>query len=412
MKPASLIPHLFRTEFSRMVAVLVKYMGLHNLEAAEDIVSDSFLAAMETWPYKGVPPNPTAWLYAVAKNKAKNRYQRQTVFQTKVVPQLLQQTETATGLPAIDLSEQNISDSQLQMLFAVCNPLLSQESQIGLALRVLCGFGLNEIAHALLSSRETVHKRLTRARGKLREAGIILTLPGKNEIVSRLDTVLTTLYLLFNEGYYSETNDAVIRKELCAEAMRLTYLLVNNPDTGFPKVKALLSLMCFHSSRLDARETNTGSIILYDEQDETRWNRELISKGVFYMHEAASGNQLSSYHLEAGIAYWHTVKNNTQEKWQNILELYNLLLQLEYSPIAALNRSYALHMTGDTVAAIGEAEKLQLANNHYYHCLLGELYSKTDKPTAAIHFEKALQLAKTRTDKEIIRKKLGLMPAQ
>lgn len=407
MKPASLIPHLFRNEFSRMVAVLVKYMGLHNLEAAEDIVSESFLAAMETWPYKGVPPNPVAWLYTVAKNKAKNRHQRQTVFDTKVVPQLLQQADKATEMPPIDLSEKSINDSQLQMLFAVCNPLLSQESQIGLALRVLCGFGLDEIANALLSNRETIHKRLTRAKEKLREAGITLTVPGKNEIAARLDTVLTTLYLLFNEGYYSETNDAVIRKELCAEAMRLTYLLVNNPDTGLPKVKALLSLMCFHSSRLDARETTNGSIILYDEQDETRWNRELIGKGVFYMHEAASGNQLSSYHLEACIAYWHTVKNNTKEKWQNILNLYNLLLKLEYSPIAALNRSYALYMTGETATAIGEAEKLQLIHNRYYHCLLGELYSKTDKSTAALHFEKALQLAKTRTDKEIIRKKLS-----
>lgn len=378
-----------------------------ELETAEDIAAETFLTALESWPYKGVPPNPHAWLYTVAKNKARNRLARQQLFQQKIRPQLQHSQAGMTTEREIDLSEQHITDSQLQMLFAVCHPILSVESQIGLALRVLCGFGIDEIATALLSNKETIHKRLTRAKEKLREAGVPVVFPGNSEIPQRLDTVLKTLYLLFSEGYYSESHDAVLREDLCLEAMRLVYLLIGHESTNLPRVNALLSLMCFHASRFEARKTETGEIILYNEQDEALWNRELISKGVYYMHEAAKGSSFSKYHLEAGIAYWHTIKNDTPEKWENILQLYNRLLQLEYSPIAALNRTYALAKVHGSKAAIAEAEKLQLNTNPYYFTLLAELHTGIDTGKAKQYLQKALPLAKTKADLRAIRKKLA-----
>ncbi|GAA5520646.1 hypothetical protein LQ318_02845 [Aliifodinibius salicampi] len=288
------------------------------------------------------------------------------------------------------------------MLFTVCHPSISQKPQIGLALRILCGFGIEEIADAFLTNKETINKRLYRARKKLREENVDIEVPNETEIDNRLDTVLRTLYLLFNEGYYSESNDLVLRKDLCLEAMRLTYLLAENEQTNRPAVNALLALMCFHSSRFEARKDDYGTIILYQDQDETLWNEKLISKGAYYLKQASQGNNVSKYHLEASIAWWHTNKEGTKEKWKNILQLYNQLLIKEYSPIAALNRTYALSKIHGKEAAIAEAEKLKLTDNHYYYTLLGELYKDTETQKAKQYFQKALSLAKTQTDKQTI----------
>jgi len=405
MEQQELIPHLFRTEYRKITSVLCKFLGVDHIEAAEDIAGDTFLAAVETWTYKGIPTHPTAWLYTVAKNKAKNYISRHNLFTGKIAPQL-KHSATEAGEVEIDLSEQNITDSQLQMLFAICHPSISTEAQIGLALRILCGFGIDEIANAMLSNKETINKRLFRAKEKLREEKIEIAFPDQKEINERLETVLTTLYLLFNEGYYSESNDAILREDLCLEAMRLTNLLIENEATGLPQVNALLSLMCFHSSRFAARKNDNGEIILYDEQDETLWNTDLISKGVFYLHRASKGTTLSKYHLEAGIAYWHTIKADTKEKWEAILQLYNRLLMIEYSPVAALNRTYALSKTNGKQEAIKEAEKLNLTTNHFYYTLLGELYTDIDREKARQHFQKAISIAKTQTDKNTIQKKI------
>src|SRR5688572_20249795 len=341
MEQQELIPHLFRTEFRKIAAVLCKHFGIEHIETAEDIASDTFLLAIETWTYKGLPANPAAWLYTVAKNKAKNYFHRSHIFSEKIVSEI-KKTSLKTEQPEINLSEQNITDSQLQMLFAICHPSIPTESQISLALRILCGFGINEIANAFLTNNETINKRLFRAREKLRLEKVKIEFPGKAEVKDRLETVLTTLYLLFNEGYYSETDDTILREDLCDEAMRLTYMLIENEQTNLPKVNALYSLMCFHSSRFAARKNEEGEMILYQDQDETLWNQELIIKGIYFLREAAKGNEVSKYHIEASIGYWHTIKSDTKEKWDNILQLYNQLLILEYSPIAALNRTYAL----------------------------------------------------------------------
>ena len=408
MKQQDLIPHLFRTEFSKITAVLCKLFGIENIDAAEDIASDTFLAACETWPYKGIPENPSAWLYAVAKNKAKNYITRNKIFIQKIASEIKQLVPKDEEME-IDMSDKNVKDGQLQMLFAVCHPSIPVEAQIGLSLRILCGFGIDEIANAFLTNKETINKRLFRAKEKLRTEKVKIVFPPREEIINRLETVLSTLYLLFNEGYYSESNDAILREDFCNEAMRLVRLLIDNEETNLPPVNALYALMCFHASRFASRKNQSGEIVLYDEQDETLWNDELILKGSYHLNKASQGNKISKYHLEAGIAYWHTVKENSKEKWESILQLFNHLLQLEYSPVAALNRTYALSKARSNEEAIKEAEKLRLTGNHYYYTLLGELYKSIDPQKANQYFHKALSLAKTKPDKKTIRQKIDTL---
>jgi predicted RNA polymerase sigma factor len=402
-----LIPHLFRTEASKITVVLCKYLGIDHLQLAEDIAAETFLAALENWPYKGIPPNPVAWLYTVAKNKAKNHTVRAQVFNEKVSLQI--NDDVSITEPGIDLSEKNIADSQLQMLFAICHPAIPVEAQIGLALRILCGFGIDEIANAFLSNKETINKRLFRAKEKLRTEKIKIEFPGKSEIDKRLSSVLTTLYLLFNEGYYAESGNIVLREELCLEAMRLTYMLIENEQTNQPAVNALFALMCFHASRFEARKTSNGEIVLYHEQDEKLWNYELIARGAYHLHQASGGDTISKYHIEASIAYWLTNKTDTPEKWENILQLHNSLLAIQYSPVSALNRTYALAKVKGNAEAIKEAETLKLQNNPFYYTLLGELYIPIDTEQAKQHFLKAYNLAKTPADKQLISKKIDSM---
>ena len=401
-----LIPHLFRTEYQKIVSVLCNLFGIHHIEIAEDIVSDTFLTASETWAIKGIPENPTAWLYTVAKNKTKNYFKRNNIFEKKIVTEIKYNSPINNPEIEIDLSDQNIADSQLAMIFTVCNPCNSDEAQIALALNLLCGFGINEIADAFLSNKEVIYKRINRAKERLKEENIKIQNPNPTEIKERIDTVLKTIYLLFSEGYYSTSQNTTLRKDLCAEAMRLTYLLIQNKTTNLPATNALMALMCFHSSRFEARITENGEIILYEDQDESLWSQELIDQGTYFLSRSSTGNTLSKYHLEAGIAYWHTQKKDTLEKWQHILELYNNLIILEYSPIVALNRTYALSKVMGKQEAIAEAEKLQLTDNHFYFSLLGHLYSGYDNQKALQHFETAFGLAKNVSDKNIINKNM------
>jgi RNA polymerase sigma-70 factor (ECF subfamily) len=405
MQQQELIPHLFRTEFSKITAVLCKLLGIQNLDLAEDIVSETFLSALETWPYKGVPENAAAWLYSVAKNKAKNHINRSNIFKDKIAPQIKSDISADYDIE-IDLSDKNIADSELQMLFAICHPSISAEAQTGLALRILCGFGIDEIATAFLTNKETINKRLYRAKEKLRIEKVDIEFPPPAEINKRIEAVLTTLYLLFNEGYYSESKGTILRQDLCVEAMRLTCMLIDNEQTNQPVVNALLALMCFHSSRFKARENEQGEMILYDDQDDTLWDQNLIARGAYFLKQASTGDIIPKYHLEASIAYWHTIKTDTKEKWENILQLFNRLLMQAYSPIAALNRTYALSKVKGNAVAIVEAEKLNLTSNHFYYTLLGELYKNIDHNKATENFQNALGLAKTKADKQIIQKKI------
>ncbi len=396
-----LIPHLFRLEFTKMTAVLSRHFGLKHIEVAEDIASETFLKATELWIAKGIPENPTAWLYTVAKNKAKDFLKRETYFKKNITHKIKLESEIQNQ-PEVDFTEQNINDSQLAMIFAVCNPVNSDEAQISLVLQILCGFSIEEIANAFFSNKETIKKRLLRARENLRTGQFALQQLTRDEIKSRLGIVLRTLYLLFNEGYFSASGNTLIRKDLCAEAMRLTLLLSENELTNLPEVNALLALQCFQASRFDARVNAEQEAVLFEEQDKKHWNQEMISKGNYFMGKAYPAVDLSKYHFEAGLAYWHTTED--EKKWEHILMLYNQLLVVEYSPSAALNRTFAFAQVYGNERAVEEALKLGLSTNHYYHSLLGFLYATFNKQQAICHYTKAKELTRSEMEKKQLAK--------
>jgi len=405
-KEKEYLKHLFQQEFTKMVAVISKLFGLEHIETAEDIVSETFLKATETWEKQGLPPNPTAWLYVVAKQKTLYHFRRNKILERKVKPEIRSRQQETVDIEEPNFSQENIKDSQLQMLFAVCNPAIASEAQIGLALRILCGFGIDEIAEAFLSNKETINKRLFRAKEKLRTENIKMELPPEQEIARRLDNVLHIIYLLFSEGYYSQTQNQILRKDLCVEALRLGLTLTTYEKTSLPKTNALIALMCFHASRFDARQTGEESPILYEQQDAGLWDKELIEQGIHFLYLSAQGDEVSSYHLEAQIAYWHCIKEDSKEKWENILSLYNQLLLVNYSPSVALNRTYALYKANGRQEALVQAEKLRLDNNHFYFILLGELYKGMDNVKARLHLQRAYELAKTQTEKQGIQEKI------
>ena len=413
-----------------MVAVISRTFGLEHIETAEDIVSDTFLQAAETWESKGVPPNPTAWLYAVARQKTLYRFRRNKIYETKVVPSVTMEYEPSE-IPDFNFSDENIRDSQLRMLFAICTPAIASEAQIGLALRILCGFSIDEIAAAFLSRKDTINKRLFRAKEKLRTEGVKMELPPPAAIPERLGNVLHIIYLLFNEGYYSRTHAQNIREDLCFEALRLGNLLTEHDPTDLPETNALMALMCFHASRFSARQPggaghpdNEGQKeteghpnnspapaagyrpILYEQQNEGLWDTALIGQGMHFLDLSMRGEKVSTYHLEARIASWHCIKEDSPEKWEAVLALYDQLMLVNYSPGAALNRIFAFYKVNGPRAALAEAEQLQMEGDHFYFVLLGELYRSVDRGKAISNFKKAHALAKTPMEKEGIRKLL------
>ena len=403
------IKRLFHQEFSKMVAVISKRYGLSNMQLAEDVVSETFLEAAESWGIEGEPENPTAWLYVVAKRKALYYFRRKKIFDQKVSPELKVRRQQDQEIREPDFSLKNIQDSQLQMLFAICHPAIASEAQIGLALRTLCGFGIDEIAEAFLSNKETINKRLYRARKKLRTENIRMEIPPEDELTSRLNSVLHIIYLLFNEGYYSKAQNQILQKDLCLEALRLGLLLTEHEETDQPQTNALVALMCFHASRFEARQTANNSIILYDQQNPELWDTGLIRQGMDFLERSARGDEVSSYHLEARIACWHCIKEDTPEKWGGILHLYDQLLKVNYSPRVILNRIYVLFKVKGAQTALTEAEELNLVDDHFYFVLLGELYKHSDQEEAKNNFEKAKYLAKTETEKQEIEKKISAL---
>ncbi|HLG39486.1 MAG TPA: sigma-70 family RNA polymerase sigma factor [Chitinophagaceae bacterium] len=407
------IDHLFRHESGKMVSVLSRLLGLRNLEAAQDIVQDTLLKAMSTWGYKGIPDNPSAWLYRVAKNKAIDFLRRQKKFKS-IGPQyayLLQSEYTLSPTVNNLFLENEIQDSQLRMMFACCHPSIPQESQVAMALKILCGLSINEIAKAFLTNDETISKRIYRAKEKIKEGKIELDVPGTEELKERLDAVLQTLYLLFNEGYNSSHSEKLIREDLCEEAMRLSLLLTQHPLTAFPRSKALLSLMCFQSSRLNARLDDKGNIILLKYQDRNKWYRPLIQRGFDYLDEAAEPFEVSSYHFEAAIASLHAAAPSfEQTDWKSIYHLYELLYQEQPGPVVAMNKAIASAYAISKQNALKELKEIKgLENHHLYYASIGEIYFELEeKENAKQFFEKAIHLTHSQTEKQLLFEKISL----
>jgi len=396
------ISNIFKEEYSNLVAVLSHYYKVHDIQLAEDIVSETFIKAMKTWSHKGTPESPKACLRKTAKNILIDNQRRKKTFEEKVVPNI---NNRASQVNDFDITDKIIEDSQLRMIFHVCNPILKSESQICLSLRVLCSFNIESIAIALLSNKETINKKLYRAKKTLKEVNDFKNILTNEDYLSRLDNVLRIIYLIFNEGYYSTTSEQNIKYEICWEAMQLCKFLTNQEQFPKAKIHALLALMCFHSSRLQARESDHQLSQLYQNQDKEMWDKRLIQQGEKFLNLSAVGDTISKYHIEAAIAYWHTTEDDS--KWNNILQLYNKLLIIEYSPVIAMNRTYALAMANSIDEAIIEALKINLTSNHYYFCLLAELYKlKNNIEKEKQYLNKAYDLAVKSNEKMLIKTKL------
>ncbi len=408
-----MVDHLFRHEAGKMVSVLTRLFGFPNMEQAEDIVQDTLLKALEIWKFGKIPANPQAWLYHTAKNKAIDIIRRQKLkYKIDNDLTLLLKSEY-TLIPAINemFSDNEIADSQLRMMFACCHPSISQEAQISLILKTLCGLSVKEISTAFLTNEDTIAKRLYRTKEKIRTEQIPLDYPGIEAMLQRTEAVLKTLYLLFNEGYNSSHTEKLIREDLCEEAMRLAIILSENPKTDLPETNALLALMCFQVSRFNSRVDDKGFIILLKDQDRKQWNKFLIGKGNEYMVRSAEGSSVHEYHYEAAIASVHAnAKTYEGTDWKLILDLYNSLLTRTNNPIVALNRCLALGEVSGYEAAITELQKLKVFDgNAYYYTSLAEMYFKAgNKETARDIFTKALTLTSSNAEIELIKRKITL----
>lgn len=412
---ASTIDHLFRREFGRLVAILAARFGSAHVQLAEDVVQDALLRAMEIWPYTGVPENPTAWLLQTAKNRALDATRRDKLWRGKqvaLIPLVEETLQSAVAAPAPQF-EDEIRDSQLRLMFACCHPDLPAEAQVALVLKTLGGFGETEIAAAFLSSPDAVAKRLVRARQHLRETQASLELPRAAQLAPRLATVLQSLYLLFNEGYKASHGDSLLRADLCAEAIRLADLLAAHPLGHRAETHALLALLHLHAARLPARVADDGSLLLLAEQDRSKWDRTQIRRGLAHLGESAAGNRVTRYHLEAGLAAAHALAPSYAEtSWPHILELYDDLLALEPSPVAALNRAVALARVQGPEAGLQALAILPgrkaLEKYHLLHAITGQLLLDAGrKPEAAAALKRALALAPQPAERELLQRRLA-----
>jgi RNA polymerase sigma-70 factor (ECF subfamily) len=404
------VERLFREEWGKMVATLTRIFGIEHLTLAEDVVQEALARALQTWPFYGIPENPSAWIMRVSRNLALDHARRASLFRHKEaeIAAFLEHPETTEPI----FTEAEIQDDRLRMIFACCHPQVPQDAQVALALKTLCGFSTAEIASAFLSSEAAVAKRLTRAKLRIREARIPFEIPAGAELSARLESVLQTLYLLFNEGYKASGGERLVREELCHEAIRLATLVAGHPSCERPAVHALLALMLLNAARLPARTDPEGNLRLLEEQDRTRWDHEMIARGMRHLAESASGAEAGAYHLQAGIAACHcTARDYTSTDWPLILSLYDQLLEIDASPVIALNRAVALANVHGAQAGLDAAEALRaeggLESYYLLHVVLGELETRLGRSNAAAgHFRRALERTEATAEREFLAKKL------
>jgi RNA polymerase sigma factor (sigma-70 family) len=412
---SQLTDHLFRHEAGKLVAVLTGIFGIERLQLAEDVVQEAMVRALQTWPYYGVPKNPAAWLTQAAKNLALDTIRREKTFQDKQ-PQIIALIEQRAGDAGGGESpkfENEIKDDRLRMMFVCCHPLIPAEAQIALALKTLCGFSPPEIAKAFLTTEAAIAKRLTRAKQRIRDARIAFEIPEGDELARRLDGVLQSLYLLFNEGYKASSGESLIREDLCQEAIRLTGLLADHPAGNRPRTHALLALMFLNAARIPARTDDAGNLLRLQEQDRSRWNQPLLARGMFHIARSAAGQEISDYHLQAGIAACHcAAQDYASTNWPQIVELYDRLVEFDDSPVVALNRAVALaevHGPQAGIEAVNAIQNLQsLESYHLLHAVLGEFEARLNHPrAAAAHFQKAMQLAEIKVEQAFLARRLA-----
>ncbi len=398
---------LFRREGARLVATLTAHLGTHRLQLAEDVVQEALVRALQTWPYRGIPENPSAWLTQAAKNLALDALRREQTWRAKESAIIAERERWLTQSDA-RAEANDITDDTLRMLFVCFHPQLSVEAQLALALRTVCGLSPAEIGAAFLTSEAAIAKRLVRARQLIRDLRLPFAVPPADELPQRLDGVLAALYLLFNEGYKASSGDRLIREELCREAIRLTRLLGAHPATSRPAAKALLALMCLNAARLRARVNAAGEIVRLHHQDRSQWDTALIQEGILALGAASTGETVSSYHLEAGIAACHCLAADDESTdWTRILSLYDQLLLLKPTPVVAMNRSVArarLHGPRAGLEALESIPNRQsLEAHHLYHAIRASFIAKlglTAEARAA--YQRAAELAPCDAERDFL----------
>jgi RNA polymerase sigma factor (sigma-70 family) len=396
-----------------MIAALTRIFGVHNVDLAEDVVQDAFCRAVEVWKYQGIPTNPSAWLMTAAKNRAIDVLRKRQTERT-FAPELGKLLHSEWTLTPIveELFAESIEDDVLRMAFTCCNPSLPEQSQVALILHILCGFSVTEVAEAFVSGHAATEKRIVRAKKRLGESKRLFDFIDSTRIIDRLPSVHRALYLLFNEGYHG-VSKAAIRVELCHEAMRLTNLLLANSACAVPSTRALAALMYFCAARLNSRVDDNGNFVPLADQDRTLWRQDFIHKGLALLTQSASGTNLSAYHVEAAIAAVHvSAQTITDTDWKEIVELYDLLMRIQPSPIVALNRAIAVAELGgpdEGIAAISAIEHhKKLERYPFYFAALGDLECRRGNLIEAkTYFERALSFARSAAEVRFFTNKIS-----
>jgi len=395
MTALDLPEHWFRREVGRLVSILSRRFGLHRMELCEDAAQTALLQATQSWP-SNPPDDPGAWLYRVAHNYVLDELRRE------------KRDERYLAEVRVDYTQQEVLDDVLRLLFVCADTAIPPPSQLVLALKTLCGFSTQEIALRLFQGDDAVHKRLQRARARLREHAEVQRIDPE-----RVQSVLHMLYLLFNEGYSSAQPDRLIRRELCDEALRLALMLREDPAGALPETDALIALMCFHAARFDARVDGTGGLLLLEEQDRARWDQELVRRGLDYLTRSARGEAPSRYHAEAGIAAEYCLAPSFAEtKWEEIIRLYDVLERIAPSPLNVLNRAIALAEWKGPSAGLAALEAFEapswLLGYYLWDATLGELHRRCgDRERALLHTKRALSAAPTNPEKELLARRVA-----
>jgi RNA polymerase sigma factor (sigma-70 family) len=408
--------HLFRREAGRMVSVLTRIFGVHNLALAEDVVQDAFCRALEVWSFRGVPENPSAWLMATAKHRALDVLRRRRTALT-FEPELGRLLDSEWTLaPTIEelFEPKAIQDDQLRMMFSCCHAQLREESQVALILHILCGFSMDEIAEAFVSPHSTIEKRITRAKKVLATSKKLFDVTSAEETSRRLPAVQRALYLLFNEGYHGASAKTAVRVELCREAMRLTSILLAHPFGAVPATYALAALMSLDAARLPARVDVTGNLQNLFGQDRTQWDQGLLAEGMGFLDLSATGTELTEYHIEAAIASVHARAPRAEDTdWKSIVSLYDKLLSLRPSPVVGLNRAIAIAQLEGPERGIEEMGRIvdrdRLVAYPFYFAALGEFELRMGRQAVAgERFRAAAALARSPMERSFFSQRLDM----
>jgi RNA polymerase sigma-70 factor, ECF subfamily len=405
-----LVDHLFRERAGQMVAWLTRVFGASHLDLVEEVVQDALVKALQQWPYSGVPTNPAGWLCQVARNGALDVLRRDVSFRNRAAAIAAELTRSMPDHASE--ADPVLEDDELKMIFLCCHPALATDTRVALSLKTVSGFSVQEIARAFLTSEATIAQRLVRAKRRLRDLEVPFDLPSDANLSSRLDSVLEVIYLLFNEGYAARSGDALVRSDLCSEALRLARLVAGSARTETPAAHALAALIALQTARRSSRIDDQGEIVLLEAQDRSRWDAGLIALGFAHLERSAAGSVMTVYHVQAAIAAAHTSAAGPQHTpWADILRLYDDLVALNPSPLVRLNRIVALWQVEGHGAALAALRPLKtepaLQNYYLLPALEGRLLASTgDRNAACRAFEAALTLPCSEPEQRFLRRQI------